>query len=67
MNVLKIRNYGLTSYYLDQNLSIISDETGLVIIQDEDGEEEDQIELHYEDINDLELKLSLILTHLTDK
>lgn len=67
MNVLKIRNYGLTSYYLDQNLSHIEDETGLVIIKDEEGEEEDQIELHYEDINDLELKLSLILTHLTDK
>lgn len=66
-NILKIKNEGLTSYYLDQELSHLSDETGLVITIDEEGEKEDEIELHYEDIDDLQNKLSIILSTLMDK
>lgn len=66
-NILKIKNYGLTSYYLEQELSHLVEETGLIITIDEEGEKEDEIELHYEDVNDLQNKLSIILGTLMDK
>jgi hypothetical protein len=64
---LKIKNTGLTGYYLEQKLSSDLDKSGLKVISDEKGEKPDKIELHYTDEKDLEKKISLILGILTDK
>ena len=66
MKKIKLENKGLTGYYLEQKFEG-DEESGLVFIPDENGEEKEEIELHYEDENDLQKKLSYILMMLTDK
>lgn len=67
MEVLKIKNEGLTSYYLKQKIETYKGESGLAFIKDETGETSGHIEIHYENKLDLESKLSYILMILTDK
>lgn len=62
--VVKIENKGLTGYYLEQKF-VDDEKSGLIFVKD--GEEKEEIELHYENKTDLEKKLSYILMMLTDR
>lgn len=67
MKKLKIKNTGLTGYYLEGKFNDEFTESGLKFIQDDSGETAGEIELHYKNESDLENKVSYILMILTDK
>lgn len=63
--VINIKNERLTGYYLRDKFQEYLDESGFKFIESEN--EKEKIEIHYIDKQDLEKKLSFILTLLTDK
>jgi len=64
--IINIKNEGLTGYYLQDKFQTYLEESGFKFIESLETEEE-KIEIHYNDNQDLENKLSFILMLLTDK